>query len=77
MNRIHRLEEKLEKTSRQRRENLCRGRNPARTKELDERLEELRAELRTEKARSQYGDRDTIVKQARVERELEKLMKDD
>lgn len=74
LNHIEKIQQKIERTSAQRRSVLRVGRDPLRTQELDARLEELYAELRTAKARSRNGDRGKIIKQARVERELEKLM---
>lgn len=67
------IQTKIEKKSRQRRESLTEGRNPVRTAELDSDLEDLYAQLRTVKAQGEYGSRGKIIKQARVERELEKL----
>lgn len=41
-------------------------------KALDERLEQLWQELRTEKARLRFGERDEIVRRARAEERLDR-----
>jgi hypothetical protein len=68
------IEAKIERAARRRQATWAAGCDPveiaARTRELDE----LYSQLRVERARRDYGDRLVIVKRARVERELERLM---
>jgi hypothetical protein len=71
-----RIADKIEKKSTQRRRALAGEGAPGDVSRLDAELSELYEELRVARARSNYGDRDVIVKRARVDRELEKLMGD-
>ena len=54
---------------------LSEGRDPAVVEEikaLDARLEELWAQIRAERARIRFGERDEIVRRARAEERLER-----
>lgn len=48
----------------------------ARSTELEGEIHSLYGELRVARAQEQNGHRDMIVRRARIERELEKLMSD-
>lgn len=68
---IERLSEERQRLWRQ----LSEGLDPAvqaEIRELDARLQDLWQELRNEKARLRFGDRDEIVRRARAEERLER-----
>jgi hypothetical protein len=70
---VKKIENTIERKSKQRRKAL-RGEGRVSLKELDADIQELYGELRVARAQSNHGKRDTIVRNARIERELEKLM---
>lgn len=70
---VKKIENVIERRSAQR-QKAMRGEGRKTLAELDSEIGELYAELRVARARSSHGARDEIVRNARIERELEKLM---
>ena len=70
---VTKIENAIERKSAQRRKAM-RGQSRETVAEHDKGMQELYGELRTARAQSRHGERDTIVRNARIERELEKLM---
>lgn len=66
------LQDEIDRKSAERR---TAGRGSGRIEELDEELDGLYHRLREARAAKRHGTRDEIVKSARVERELEKIIK--
>jgi septation ring formation regulator EzrA len=72
------INESIEQLSEERQElwqRLSEGLDPEARQELkaiDERLEQLWQDLRTEKARLRFGERDEIVRRARAEERLDR-----
>ena len=75
---LNQLHDAIEQLSEERQElwqRLSDGLDPEAREELraiDERLEQLWQELRTEKARLRFGERDEIVRRARAEERLDR-----
>ena len=75
---LNQLHDAIEQLSEERQElwhRLSGGLDPEAREELraiDERLEQLWQELRTEKARLRFGERDEIVRRARAEERLDR-----
>lgn len=70
---VKKIENTIERRSEQR-QRAMRGEGRKSVAELDGEISELYGELRVARARSSHGERDQIVRNARIERELEKLM---
>jgi hypothetical protein len=70
---VKKIENVIERKSQQRRKAM-RGEGRSTVAELDADVQELYGELRVARAQSRHGARDDIVRNARIERELEKLM---
>lgn len=70
---VVKIEDAIERKARQR-QKAVRGKGRASLAELDAEVQQLYAELRTARAQRDHGARDVIVRNARIERELEKLM---
>lgn len=70
---------KIHRASDQRQENWSAHplTDPMTTKEITDNLHDLWAQYRLERARTRHGDRAIIIKRSRVERELERLMRED
>lgn len=71
------VQEDIERKVVERQQLVSKGCGPGQLAKLQDDLDKLYAELRTERAREVNGDRADIARRARVERELEKLMKPD
>jgi DNA-binding transcriptional MerR regulator len=75
---LEQIHDAIERLSEERQElwqRLSEGLDPGARDELraiDERLEQLWEELRTEKARLRFGERDEIVRRARAEERLDR-----
>jgi septation ring formation regulator EzrA len=75
---LNHINESIEKLSEERQElwqRLSEGLDPEARQELkaiDERLEQLWQDLRKEKARLRFGERDEIVRRARAEERLDR-----
>jgi septation ring formation regulator EzrA len=75
---LNHINESIEQLSEERQElwqRLSEGLDPEARQELkaiDERLEQLWQDLRTEKARLRFGERDEIVRRARAEERLDR-----
>lgn len=70
---VKKIENVIERKSQQRRKAM-RGEGRVPLAELDKEMGELYGELRVARAQDRHGARDEIVRGARIERELEKLM---
>ena len=75
MTEVDKIQEKIERKSRQRTRAL-RGEDDTPLAELEDDMRRLYDQLRVARAQSRNGHRDGIVRRARIERELEKLMSD-
>jgi hypothetical protein len=73
---VDKILNKLEHKSAQRRKRLA-GKSDVPLDQIEADIQRLYEELRVARARVHNGHRDGIVKRARTERELEKLMSDD
>jgi hypothetical protein len=69
--------DRIQKAAQKRQASWLNGCDPFEIAQLTKKLEELYEQHRLERARDRHGDRFQIVKRARVERELEKLMTQD